>query len=278
MFEVEIRHEGLNKYRHIRGSDRDIVRQKAQVQLNAWEEMWEKELQKRAAEKRRKNEVQRKQRRAEEAKERTHEAMALVEGIRDTLKHTLPIDDAIDWEAIKSREPFTDPVPVAPELPHFPKKPNPENKFYRPQLGILGHVIPFVRRRRKARARKNFEADLQSWQAEMETLNSQYEKDLKQNEQANQAYERRKREYEENQKKTNQAIDDHRNRYLLLDPGAILDYCELVLNNSKYPEFINKEFDIDFNGETKILVIDYTLPAPSEFPTLKEATYIQSRD
>ena len=29
MWEIEIRHNGLNKYRHIRGSDKYIVQQKA---------------------------------------------------------------------------------------------------------------------------------------------------------------------------------------------------------------------------------------------------------
>jgi restriction system protein len=42
MWEIEVRHEGLNKYRHIRGSDRHIVEQKADAQRFAWDEMWEK--------------------------------------------------------------------------------------------------------------------------------------------------------------------------------------------------------------------------------------------
>ena len=42
MWEIEIRHEGLNKYRHIRGSDKYAVGQKAVAQQLAWDEMWER--------------------------------------------------------------------------------------------------------------------------------------------------------------------------------------------------------------------------------------------
>ena len=51
MWEIEVRHEGLNKYRHIKGTDRHIVKQKAAAQKQAWDEMWEK---KQAAEQKRK--------------------------------------------------------------------------------------------------------------------------------------------------------------------------------------------------------------------------------
>ena len=44
MYEIEIRHRGLNKYRHIKGSDKYIVEQKARVQQQVWDEMWEKKL------------------------------------------------------------------------------------------------------------------------------------------------------------------------------------------------------------------------------------------
>ena len=44
MYEIEIRHRGLNKYRHIKGSDKYIVEQKAHMQQLAWDEMWEKKL------------------------------------------------------------------------------------------------------------------------------------------------------------------------------------------------------------------------------------------
>ena len=42
IYELEVRHEGLKKYRLIRGSDRHVVEQKAWAQKAIWNEMWEK--------------------------------------------------------------------------------------------------------------------------------------------------------------------------------------------------------------------------------------------
>ena len=42
IWEITIEHEGLNKYRVIGGQDKYVVEQKANAQLAAWHEMWEK--------------------------------------------------------------------------------------------------------------------------------------------------------------------------------------------------------------------------------------------
>ena len=44
MYEIEVKHDGLNKYRLIKGSDYYVVQQKARYQQQQWDEMWEKRL------------------------------------------------------------------------------------------------------------------------------------------------------------------------------------------------------------------------------------------
>lgn len=51
MHQIEISHEGLNKYKVIKGNDYYVVKQKAHVQKLAWEEQWRKKVE--AEEKRR---------------------------------------------------------------------------------------------------------------------------------------------------------------------------------------------------------------------------------
>ncbi len=91
MYEIEIRHRGLNKYRHIKGSDKYIVEQKAHMQQLAWDEMWEKKL---LAEGKR-VEKEEKNRSREENKElalsRTAEAKNEISEIKNILNHTLRV-------------------------------------------------------------------------------------------------------------------------------------------------------------------------------------------
>jgi restriction system protein len=44
MFEIEVKHSGLNKYRNIRGSDRYVVEQKARMLNAQWNDEWERKL------------------------------------------------------------------------------------------------------------------------------------------------------------------------------------------------------------------------------------------
>jgi len=66
VWEVEVRHDGLNKYRHIRGSDRYIVEQKATAQRLTWNEMWDKKQV--AEEKKRNREIESLQLKAKQTK------------------------------------------------------------------------------------------------------------------------------------------------------------------------------------------------------------------
>ena len=62
VYEIELRHGGLNKYRHIRGRDRYVVEEKARAQEATWEEQWSK-----------KQEVEARKAAREEAAEETEE-------------------------------------------------------------------------------------------------------------------------------------------------------------------------------------------------------------
>ncbi len=70
-------------------------------------------------------------------------------------------------------------------------------------------------------------------------------------------------------------IDDLKRRYSNFDLNAVAEYSKLVLEYSKYPEFVLKKFEVDYNQETKILVIEYALPPIDTLPTLKEVKWIK---
>lgn len=93
-----------------------------------------------------------------------------------------------------------------------------------------------------------------------------------------QQWETRKGQFLARQQETNAAIDQNKQDYFNRETGAILDYCDTVLSNSQYPDFFPQEWDFDYNTESKILVLDYMLPAPESLPTVKEVQYVQSRD
>ena len=109
LYNVEVRHEGLHKYRMISGNDYYVVQQKAEAQLAQWNEMWK-----------RKQKVANTQRTCEE---QTKEAQEILACIDNTLLHTVDVDDRVDWDGLKDKRPFSRPKPSAPRKKDVPLEP-----------------------------------------------------------------------------------------------------------------------------------------------------------
>ncbi len=76
--------------------------------------------------------------------------------------------------------------------------------------------------------------------------------------------------FDSNQLKHNENIKIINENYIKGDLIHIVKYCELVLLNSNYPFTDKKIFQLEFKPETKILIVEYSLPAIEDLPTLKE--------
>ncbi|WP_218919485.1 restriction endonuclease [Spirosoma aerolatum] len=86
-------------------------------------------------------------------------------------------------------------------------------------------------------------------------------------------WEQKKREYEEQQEKANASVDQLQQDYYNKKPAAVIEYCEIVLNNSLYPESFPKSYELDYNPDSGILVVEFALPAVEHMPTLQEVKY-----
>ncbi|MDP2885348.1 MAG: restriction endonuclease [Ignavibacteria bacterium] len=270
MWTIEIRHPGLNKYRLVKGTDKYVVEQKAAAQMAAWEEMWQRkvEIQQKALNK---------QSMLEEAQSRTREAEDALGAIQHILKHTLPVDDTIRWDALKDNSAFSESKPEPPQLRKTPASPLATASKYEPKIGFLDKLFS-SRKENKIRVAQNlFKADVQSWEKQKSDV-------LKSNDQLLADFERNTQKWEDWQKafllkqqENNEAIEKRKAEYFSGNPDAIVDYCELVLSNSEYPDYFPKEFDLDYNPETKILVVEYSLPSYDDMPRTKEVKYVQSK-
>ena len=91
-------------------------------------------------------------------------------------------------------------------------------------------------------------------------------------------WEKRKGIFLQKQQEFNEKIDEMKNLYLNQNINSITEYCEMVLNNSEYPETFPKNFEIEYNPDNKILIVEYELPSTNCFPTIREVKYIVARN
>ncbi len=66
-------------------------------------------------------------------------------------------------------------------------------------------------------------------------------------------------------------------RYESFDVPAIEEYCELVLETSKYPEQFPQSYEVEYQPESRMLVVDYALPSIDCLPTIDSYRFIKSR-
>ena len=298
-YAVELSHPGLHKHRLIKGTDAGVVQAKVRIQAEQWNEQWTSVQQK--AERVQRATQQKEAKRhyleaqKEEAADRAADANEVQEALASTLAATLTRDDTIEFESLKDRAPFPTPTPSRPKPPaapaptQVPSPPRRESLVYQPKLGLLDRLIRSRREAKETETKARFEGDLRTWQeakehteaanrAATEVHARRLEELEREHARAVGVWQAEREAYLEKQAVMHGGVDEFRSRYEARDPEAITEYCDMVLGNSEYPDCLPREFELDLNPETGILVVDYRFPAPDDLPTLAEVRYVQSSD
>ena len=265
---VEIWQDELKKYQVIRGDSKYVVEQKARTKMAQWDEMWER---KKIAEQARQEREQRafdKKQKLSLAAEKTREAQTAISVLENVLAHTLGVDDTVDWETLRN---LADYPTIKPEEPRIERMPKGEDPKYQPKLGFLDKIIKSRKTEKLKIANAQFKKDLVVWADVKEKTESQHIRAIAE-------WEESRDEYIRERDKNNATVDKKREAYLRGETEAIMDYFDIVLSASEYPDYFPQSYDMDFNPEGKFLVVDYQMPDATAISTVKEVKYIQSRD
>ena len=268
---VNISHEGLGKSRVISGSDPTIVNQKAQNQQWEWDEQWRKVQAKQAA-------IATKEARKQTAAQRTREAQQEFQNLQQILQATLYVNDVVDWETLKDRTKFSEAKPQKPAAIPLTREPLSTDTEFKARLNIFDYLVRKWRENKHLEASERFRIAHSNWVSSCEQIARQNEgietkhfKDL-------QRWEERKLHFEKKQADANSLVDKRKLEYMQGDSDAILEYCDIVLSNSEYPDWMPSDWDFDYAPEGKVLIVEYQVPEPADLPTLKEVKYVQARD
>lgn len=280
-YQQEIWHEGLKEHKVITAVDRSILDNKVRVQAARWVEKWNGICEKKQIEDMKKAS-------ADEAIKRTEEAELRLAEVENILLSTLDINDAVDWEILKDKDTFEVLYPTEPATPILNTLPAATDKNsleFKPKLGFLSKIFKSLEAKAIAEAERVYNSAYDNWQRAYDEANeknnkltAEYEESLADFRKQVEEWEAEKAEFLKNQNEYNGRIEELKSKYYSYDASAILEYCEIVLSNSSLPDFISKEFEIDYNPDNKILIIDYMLPNIEAFPNIKEVKYIASKN
>ena len=285
-YQVEVWHDGLNEHRVLSDRDIGVLENKLNAQLNRWDEKYEKHLE-------REERAARREAGLSAAEAATREAQQALEACRNILGHTLDVDDRVDWDSLKNHSPMTrDPkgtegieyAPVNGRPIDYQRAARPSGSaptYAPPKFGFLDQFSSTRRNRKEEAARIAFEQAQQQWQDGLDRADRIDEErqgtlDAEQNEWAAQ-----EAEYLARQEAANAEVDTFRRNCeqgVSDDGRAIEEHAELVLDESKYPEWVSVDFELGYKVSTKTIVVEYRLPLEDSTPTVKSVSYVQSRD
>ena len=296
---AKIGHLGLGTSCEIKDMEKERRDNKVAAQFKKWDEQWAKVCNK------------------DKSAGRTRYAQEKLKQIENLLIYAIENDNGAIWDSLKDTKKFGVPnpkstlrerlgkiaIPVRPayrELPQKPEKglyvPIPLQEFRNSRGELTPVHLGEIIRQKETRDQEAITA----WQKSVHETNSfnfnlrkQYTKELKEYEEEKQTvterineridaleedWEREKEAYNNNQKEFNDKIEKLKESYFHKNTDAVIQYCEMILNNSKYPDTFLKNFELEYNPENKILIIEYELPSLERFPKVKEVKYIASNN
>lgn len=278
MWTKSIYHPGLNVHRLLRGPTEEIVELKARLQFEAWNQRWARIQQTKAKRDEREHTLLRLAQKAELALQRTRDVEAELTLLQRILRDGIEVDHVLEWDAIKDRSSFTTLRPATPEPPPLTQPPDKTDAQFHPLLTFLDRLLPSRRSQRKAEAEDRFRIAHNQWVAGKDVAEKIYRENLARYKAQVETWEKDKRFHAEQQAMQHAAIEQLRADYEQKKLDGLREYWDQVLSRSEYPDSFPRGFTFDYILEAKLLVVEYSLPDISCFPTLKEVKYIKSRD
>jgi restriction system protein len=266
---VEMSHDGLNEHRVIHAPTEYMLGNKIALQKSKWSERWAV--------------ISSKEANLEQANNRTEDAVNALKAMDNLLLDALKINNALNWNELKKKEPFPERIPIKPcpeSKEGYPTKPVKEE----PTFSFVDNMFKSKREAKIKEYEDKYTNALAEWEkkkAAIEDYNRQVERNFENQiekwEIEVSKWEERKKAFVKSQEEFNTKIEDNKRMYLSKDPAAIYAYFETVLNNSKYPDSVSINFEIEYTPENRMLIVEYQLPSQKDVPQIKEVKYVAAR-
>lgn len=300
-YSLDVSHPGLGTFQRFSGPDPLVVERRAQAKMEEWNRRWERQQDtaRRAGDRehaRSQREFAKAEREAKvrEAETLTEEAEAEQQALEGILAATLDVNDQVDFETLKSREPFGERAPRAPKpqpqtrapVLAFQEPEPPAVNFFQQIIEVFSSASMNARLARNAtvasrlrdQATAEHQQHLAQWEQECAAIADANAAANRAHAAALQEHAARKADFEARQRRANDAIDSLAQEYRAGTSDAIQQYCDHVLSSSRYPDCFPQDFRLLYNPTSKMVLVEYVLPAPDELPSIKAVKYVASKD
>lgn len=271
MYSREIRHDGLNKFRVIRGKSLYEVDQKAEMQLRVWEDQWNRVV-------KRHEESQLKSNKRATAQQLSDQLKKERQLAEEYLILTIKSNKTVDLRTDLQRRTFDAEEPIAPELESIRQMPDPKAKVYQPIYNIIEQILPFLATNKKEEAKKRYDREHRIWMNEKEEIESRNEGKWNEYQSNYLKWKNDKESFEKNEKERLEFLESVFDNYRTQKEGSIEGYFDYLLNRFTLLDYIPIQRNMKYLIDTKTLYIEQYLPSIEELPSTKEIKYVVEGD
>ena len=276
----EISHQGLNKYRVVTAQNRYELNQKIAAIQAQWDEQWQRkcevEARKQELEARKRDKEQQKrdiEKAVKFAEDMTKDAVDSLEQIENILKIQIKPLEACD---MYDKTKFTTSVPDKPIPKTFSREPLRKDSIYNPPMSFFTSIS---KKKKQAFIDENdekFNLDYKKWQEECVKISNDNSNAAALYNEEFEKWEKEKNEFLRNKEEFNKGIDELFVSYREGDKDASEIYYAELLERINLPLEFENETKCEYNPDSKMLIVDITLPTIDNLPNLKKVTYVKS--
>lgn len=259
-YHVEVSHSALNVHKELSAPSPEMLERKLETLLFDWSA---------------KHEALRKRQAVATGKESAEQLAIDADGqrsrLRQTLQVTLKVNDKVDWGRLKDKDVFRPTAFMQPP-------PKPSQPPLRPSLRLVGFMDKLLGRRAAIEAENaarmaDYDAEVSRQGATFSAAQAKWQADKVAWDKVQTGL---KVQFQATQTAENAKVDELEVAWREADTAAVMEHATLVLEASKHDPLIPKDFTIHYDAATRLLVVDYRLPAPETLPSIKSVRFIAS--
>lgn len=288
-FKAEVIHEGLNKYRIVKGATKRELKQKVNMLERQWDEEWRKKVEREKNILQKEEIRQKKIQQEEEARQKkileeeaiefartmTDEATERILAVQNILINSIePIE--LNPQELKDFSEFNKNKPFKPQLVSFPAEPKKNDKEFS-YIPFWAKLIVPIRVKKEEENFKKFQIAYQNWRITCDKIREQNNDNEKAYIKALALWEEEKNNFLEQQSRQNTAIDSMFAGLAKKTEDDINNCVTILMQKTKSVFEKENEYWVKYNADTDSMIVDVLLPSIKDMPKLKSVSYIKSR-
>lgn len=257
---IDFRHLALNLHKEVSAPELSILQNKVDTLMAQWDKQYDAHIKKQDASIGK-----------ELAEEMTADAALRRDRLKNTLRHTLTIDDAVNWDVLKDHSKF--------QRQKYPKQPQEQilTAGAPPPLKVGFFQAIFGQRKKLERRYQESLAEYALKTERIQKKNSDaHALWVKERDKWNAEQDAQMQKFLQKQEKENAKVDALKAAWEEGQPEAVEEHASIVLEASDHDDVVPKQWDVQYDPKTKLLLVHYMLPTPDQLPTVKSVRYIAS--